>query len=233
MNIKKNSSRKIIVAGSEGFLGQSISKSFEDKGNEVIKLDLKLGHDFTKENQVKSLMQSNKDAFTLITPFALNPLPGETSYDIFNMPLDLVDSYLRVNLLSLFSVCREFAAVCPKGSSIINFSSTYGVSSPKHFIYPEGFVKNIGYTMSKAGVIGMSKYLAAYLAPNIRVNTVVPGGVRADFDPIFIENYSKMTPMERMMEKKEILGAIHYLASDDASYTTGSQLTVDGGWGAW
>ena len=97
MNNKKTPSRKIIVAGSEGFLGQSISNSFEEKGNEVIRLDLKLGHDFTKEDQVKELMQSNRDAFTLITPFALNPLPGEASYDIFNMPLDLVDSYLRIN----------------------------------------------------------------------------------------------------------------------------------------
>ena len=79
----------------------------------------------------------------------------------------------------------------------------------------------------------MSKYLATYLAPDIRVNTIIPGGVRADFDPGFISNYSKMTPMKRMMEKKEILGAIHYLASDDASYTTGSELTVDGGWGSW
>ena len=79
----------------------------------------------------------------------------------------------------------------------------------------------------------MSKYLATYLAPDIRVNTIVPGGVRADFDSEFIKNYGEMTQMGRMMEKREIIGAIHYLASQDASYTTGSELTVDGGWGAW
>ena len=79
----------------------------------------------------------------------------------------------------------------------------------------------------------MTKFLATYLAPDIRVNTIVPGGVQGDFTPEFIENYSKMTPMKRMMQKNEILGAIHYLASDNASYTTGSTLTVDGGWGAW
>lgn len=227
------SGKKIIVAGSEGFLGKIIARSFEDKGADVVKLDLALGHDFTNESTVKKLMLEHRDSDVLVTPFAVNPLPGEASYDIFDMPLSVIDGYLKVNLLALFSVCREFAANSPNNSAIINFSSTYGVSSPKHFIYPDGFVKNIGYTISKAGVIGMSKYLATYLAPSVRVNTIVPGGVRGDFDPQFVQNYSKMTPMQRMMEKDEILGAIHYLASENASYTTGSELTVDGGWGAW
>lgn len=227
------SGKKVIIAGSEGFLGRVIAESFQEKDANVVKLDLELGHDFTDESTVKKLMIEHKNSDVLITPFAVNPLPGEASFDIFDMPLSVIDSYLQVNLLALFSVCREFAANSPNNSSIINFSSTYGVSSPKHFIYPDGFVKNIAYTISKAGVIGMSKYLATYLAPKIRVNTIVPGGVRADFDPQFIENYGQMTPMKRMMEKNEILGAIHYLASESSSYTTGSELTVDGGWGAW
>ena len=225
--------KTIIVAGSEGFLGDVIATSFETKGSIVIRLDLKLGHDFTNEESVRTIMEDNKGANVLITPFAVNPLPGEASYDIFDIPLSVIDSYLKVNLIALFSVCREFASTCAQDSSIINFSSTYGVSSPKHFIYPDGFVKNIGYTISKAGVLGMSKYLATYLAPNIRVNTIVPGGVRSDFDPEFIKKYGEMTPMKRMMEKNEILGAVHYLSSDSSSYTTGSELTVDGGWGAW
>ena len=233
MNNSEFCSKKIIIAGSEGFLGQIISQYFEDHGAAVVRLDLKLGHDFSNESLVKEVMGCHKNADVLITPFALNPLPGEASFNIFDMPLDVIENYLKVNLLALFSVCREFVVNSPTNSSIINFSSTYGVKSPKHFIYPEGFVKNIGYTMSKAGVIGMSKYLATYLAPDVRVNTIVPGGVRADFDPEFIENYGEMTPMKRMMEKNEILGAIHYLASDSSSYTTGSELTVDGGWGAW
>ena len=151
------------------------------------------------------------------------PFPAIQNYLCHVVPTNVLNNEVKV----------KSQEVTIDNSSIINFSSTYGVSSPKHFIYPEGFIKNIGYTISKAGVIGMSKYLATYLAPDIRVNTIIPGGVRADFDPEFISNYSKMTPMKRMMEKKEILGAIHYLASDDASYTTGSELTVDGGWGSW
>jgi NAD(P)-dependent dehydrogenase (short-subunit alcohol dehydrogenase family) len=225
--------KTIIVAGSEGLLGNIISTSFEEKGANVVRLDLQLNHDFRDEEFVKSIMKENAGAHILITPFAINPVPGEASYDVLDIPLELIDQYLKVNLLALFSVCREFARNCSKEASIINFSSTYGVSSPKHFIYPDGFVKNIGYTITKSGVLGMTKFLATYLAPDIRVNTIVPGGVQADLTPEFIENYSKMTPMKRMMQKNEILGAIHYLASDNASYTTGSTLTVDGGWGAW
>ena len=79
--------------------------------------------------------------------------------------------------------------------SIINFSSTYGVNSPKHFIYKEGFTKHIGYTITKSGVIGMTKYLATYLAPKIRVNVIVPGGIENNQSKDFKENYSKMAPI--------------------------------------
>lgn len=225
--------KKIIVAGSEGLLGNEIAKYFEENGNDVLRLDLKLGHDLTIENSVKKIMNDNKSSNVLITPFALNPQPYEDSYDLFDLPLESLDRYLKVNLLSLFSVCREFARVCPEKSSIINFSSTYGILSPKHFIYPEGFTKNIGYSITKAGVLGLTQYLSTYLAPKIRVNAIVPGGVENDQNAEFIKKYSEMTPMKRMMKKDEIIGLVKYLSSDDSMYTTGSILKVDGGWSAW
>ena len=127
MESKSFSNKKIIIAGSEGFLGQVIAESFEDKGANVIRLDLKLGHDFTDEVAVKKLMLQHKNADVLISPFAVNPLPGEASYDIFNMPLSVIDSYLKVNLLALFSVCREFAANSPKNSSISHTNLLYSI----------------------------------------------------------------------------------------------------------
>ena len=225
--------KKIIIAGSEGLLGNEIAKYFERNGSEVVRIDIKLGHDLSNEKIVKSLMKDNKSASVLITPFALNPQPNEASYDLFNMPLESLEKYLRVNLLSLFSVCREFAKVCPENSSIINFSSTYGILSPKHFIYSEDYTKHIGYTITKSGVIGLTMYLATYLVPMIRVNAIVPGGTINNQDQEFIRKYSELTPMKRMMQKEEIIGLVKYLASDDSSYTTGSILKVDGGWSAW
>ena len=225
--------KKVIVAGSDGLLGKVIQESFEELGAIVVGVDIKKGNDLSDEMEVKDLMLKHANFDVLITPFALNPQPDEASWDIFNLPLESLENYLRVNLLALFLVCREFAKTCNDSASIINFSSTYGVNSPKHFIYADGFGKHIGYTITKAGVLGMSKYLATYLAPRIRVNTIIPGGVYNNQESSFIEKYSEMTPMKRMMKKNEIVGAVLYLASDNSSYTTGSELTVDGGWTGW
>jgi NAD(P)-dependent dehydrogenase (short-subunit alcohol dehydrogenase family) len=227
------SKKKVIIAGSEGLIGKALNKELVKIGVKVVGLDLKLGHDFSDEKTVKEIMQLYKKFDVLITPFALNPQPDEKSWDLFNLPLSSLEKYLKINLLALFSVCREFARVCNDNASIINFSSTYGVNSPKHFIYKEGFTKHIGYTITKSGVIGMTKYLATYLAPKIRVNAIVPGGIQNNQGKDFKENYSKMTPMTRMMNAEEIIGIILYLCSDISSYTTGSILTVDGGWTAW
>lgn len=233
MNTQEFSGRTVIVAGSEGLLGSVISRKFHELGSNVVNLDIKLGHDLCDEVFVKNCMAEHSNAHVLLTPFALNPQPDESSWELFDLPLESLAKYLKVNLLALFSVCREFARNCADGASIINFSSTYGINSPKHFIYTDGFTKHIGYTVTKAAVIGMSKYLATYLAPRVRVNTIVPGGVKNSQESQFVDNYSKMTPMGRMMDKEEILGAILYLASKSASYTTASVLTVDGGWTAW
>jgi NAD(P)-dependent dehydrogenase (short-subunit alcohol dehydrogenase family) len=230
---KKISEKKIIIAGSEGLLGNEISEYFESIGSEVVRIDLKLGHDLTDEKTVIDIMTNNKLADVLITPFVINPQPNEESFDVFNLPLSSLEQYLKVNLLSLFSVCREFAKNCENNASIINFSSTYGVRSPKHFIYPDDFTKHIGYSITKSGVIGLTKYLSTYLAPKIRVNAIVPGGVENGQDEQFIKSYSSNTPMNRMMQKEEINGICKYLASDDSSYSTGSLFNVDGGWTSW
>jgi NAD(P)-dependent dehydrogenase (short-subunit alcohol dehydrogenase family) len=233
MKIKKLSEKKIIIAGSEGLLGNEIAKYFESIGSLVVRIDLKLGHDLTDEQTVKDIMASNMAADVLITPFAINPQPDEASFNLFDLPLSSLEQYLKVNLLSLFSVCREFAKIAEKNSSIINFSSTYGIRSPKHFIYPEDFTKHIGYSITKSGVIGLTKYLATYLAPKTRVNAIVPGGVENGQSKKFIKNYSDNTPMNRMMQKEEIIGICKFLASEDSSYTTGGLFNVDGGWSAW
>ena len=72
---KKLSEKKIIIAGSEGLLGSEVSKYFESIGSEVVRIDMKLGHDLTDEKMVKYIMSSNKFADVLFTPFAINPHP--------------------------------------------------------------------------------------------------------------------------------------------------------------
>lgn len=230
--MSKINKKKIIVTGSEGLVGKTLveqlSKSFS-----VTKVDLKLGHDLSNEKTVIDIMNSNKDSVGLVNLFSINPQPNDTSEDLFSISLDSLRSYLEINTISLFSVCRAFAKVCPKYSSIINFSSIYGINSPKHFIYEKNYSKHIGYTISKSSVIGLTKYLATYLAPTIRVNAIVPGGIEDDQSQNFKNNYSSLVPMKRMMKKNEILGAVEFLLSSKSSYMTGSSVVIDGGWTAW
>ena len=113
--------KKIIVAGSEGLLGNEIAKYFEENGNDVLRLDLKLGHDFTIEKSVNKIMSDNKSSNVLINPFALNPQPEEDSHDLFELTLESLDQYLKVNLLSLFahSIRMEAMRICFCSESIL------------------------------------------------------------------------------------------------------------------
>jgi NAD(P)-dependent dehydrogenase (short-subunit alcohol dehydrogenase family) len=138
---------------------------------------------------------------------------------------------MDVNLTSLFSVCRQFAKNNKKGA-IVNFSSTYGLVSPNPSLY-SNFQKDVGYGVSKAGVINLTKFLAVHLAPNIRVNCVIPGGISFKQNSSFKKNYSKLTPMKRMMKKTELNSMIDLLCSNNSSYVTGASFVIDGGYTIW
>jgi len=222
---------KIIVTGSQGLLGKEICK-FLGKKHTILKLDLELSNDLTDEKFVKQWFKKNKGDY-LVNCFAINDhVDGSRKKNnLFNFPLKSFREYLDINVISLFSVCREFAKN-NKSGSIINFSSTYGIVSPMPDLY-SGSHKDIAYCVSKAGVINLTKYLAAHLAPNFRVNCIVPGGVLFKQNKDFIKKYSSITPMKRMMKKNELNGILDYLCSTSSSYMTGSVLILDGGYTIW
>jgi len=166
---------------------------------------------------------------------------GAVSGAFEDYPLDSWKAALDVNLTGMFLCCQ--AAVKPmlaqgKKGSIINICSTYGLAGPDQRIYQrEGkqtSYKPVYYSVTKAGVLGLTRYLSTYYAgTEIRVNALTPGGVFNDHDEVFLKAYTARTVMGRMANKDEMNGALLFLASDASSYMTGSNLVVDGGWTAW
>ena len=156
-------------------------------------------------------------------------------------PLDQWNAALNVNLTGMFLVsqaCVKQMIAQGKKGSIINICSTYGLNGPDQRIYIKDgkrvAYKPVYYTVTKAGVMGFTKYLAAYYAgTEIRVNALTPGGVFNNHEEYFVKNYSAKTILGRMAQKDEMNGALLFLASEASSYMTGNNVIVDGGWTAW
>jgi len=210
---------------------------------------LGIAADITQHGELIALRDRILDRFgkldVLVNNAALNdkvegrdasvPVPFE------QFPLEQWKRAVDVNLTGTFLCCQVFGELMASGrsGSIINVASTYGMVGPDQRIYRDDkgrqtLFKSPAYSATKAAVIGLTKYLAAYYGPaGVRVNTLSPGGVKTTQDEWFVSNYSERTPLGRMATPEDYRGAIVYLASDASSYVTGTNLIVDGGWTAW
>jgi 2-deoxy-D-gluconate 3-dehydrogenase len=207
--------------------------------------------DVTDESSVAHLVRATVAEFGrldgLVNNAALDPKfdrdkRGQHDVAFENFPLALWNRALAVNLTGAFLCAREVAStmLAQRYGAIVNVSSIYGMVGPDQRLYesehagaPREF-KPVAYSVTKSGVMGLTRYLAAYWAgTGIRVNTLTPGGVLNDQPPEFVRRYSARTPVGRMAHRDEYCGALLFLLSDASSYMTGSNLVVDGGWTAW
>ena len=208
--------------------------------------------DVTKPDSVQKMVTATLQAFgrldVLVNSAALDPKydpqaldsvqAGSGSFE--NFPLDAWNQALAVNLTGMFLCCQ--AAVQPMLAQgrgvIVNLCSIYGMVGPDQRLYQRpgkpAQYKPVYYSVTKAGVLGLTRYLAAYYAgKNIRVNALTPGGVYNGHDPDFAQAYSARAVLGRMAQKDEMNGAVLFLASDASAYMTGANLVVDGGWTTW
>jgi NAD(P)-dependent dehydrogenase (short-subunit alcohol dehydrogenase family) len=162
----------------------------------------------------------------LVNNAATNPHFGhitETDVGAFQKTVD-------VNIRGYFFMSSAGAKLMAKngGGSIVNVASVNGVTP--------GAQQGI-YSITKAAVISMTKAFARECAPQkVRVNALLPGATDTKFasalfhNPVILEQALTRIPMHRVAEPSEMAGAVLYLASDAASYTTGAALNVDGGY---
>lgn len=162
---------------------------------------------------------------------------GDTFNTFENYPLALWQKAIDVNLTAAFLFAREAGRILKSGGggSLISVASTYGVVGPDHRIYDgQSFQSFPAYSASKAGVIGLTRWLATWWGKdNVRVNCVSPGGVLNNHNELFKAAYSNRTPMGRMADREEITGILVYLLSDSSCYCTGQNFIIDGGFTAW
>jgi len=127
------------------------------------------------------------------------------------------------------------------GGVILNIASELALIAPDQRIYRESGlreerqpVKPVSYSVAKAGLLMLTKYLATYWArKNVRVNSLSPGGVYEGQPARFVRRLCDLIPMGRMAKKDEYKAAVAFLCSDASSYMTGTNLVIDGGRTAW
>jgi NAD(P)-dependent dehydrogenase (short-subunit alcohol dehydrogenase family) len=161
-----------------------------------------------------------------------------------NFPLEQWDLQVAVGLTGAFLCSQVFGTVMAKdghGGVILNIASDLSVFSPDQRLYrkaglPDDLqpVKPVTYSVIKAGVVGLTRYLATYWADRgVRSNALSPGGVFNGQGDEFVQRLSSLIPLGRMARKDEYRAAVQFLCSDASSYINGQNIVMDGGRSVW
>lgn len=236
-----------------------MKKEFKLTNSEIVNLQIKKC-DITNHKEVKktfiSLKKSLKNLKILVNNASLVKQVKKNSelIDYYKPFLKMLpndwEEYFSIDLTGTLLVTQQAIPYMQKNGSgsIINISSTYGLLSPDQRLYDSfnkklsakqkkmgiTIEKPIGYSISKSGILNLTRFIATKFASDkIRVNTLTLGGVYDENPSSFVKAYSKRTPLNRMAKRQEYIGPLLFLASDMSSYMTGSNLIVDGGWSAW
>jgi NAD(P)-dependent dehydrogenase (short-subunit alcohol dehydrogenase family) len=242
-----------VVTGGNGLLGRAIVECFEGSGALVTVVDLKASQgaeafvpcDLSSHEEISrsvAFIESNIGPIdVLVNNAASRGNSGRFFDSVEDYQQQTWDDVLAVNLDAVFWMSRAVGSLmAQRGTgSIINTSSIYASDmGVDQRVYPSGSSERMNapasYSASKAGVVGLTRYLATYWgSAGLRVNAIAPGGVLAGQPESFQSAYAARVPLGRMASPSDLVGAYTFLASPASAYITGQCIYVDGGLSAW
>lgn len=245
--------RTAVVTGGTRGIGRAISLGLADAGADVVPVSrtaddvkeavarvrdrgsdsLQITVDVTDEHEVKNAMDRTAAELDgidiLVNNAGINPDSALSPPDDVNP--DALANTLDVNLRGAFRCVNASGDYLQDSETgvVINVASVGGLV---------GLPRQHPYVATKHGLVGITKSMAIDWAPDVRVNAVAPGYVATDLTDTLRENdrlrqsILDRTPLERFADPEEVAAPVVFLATDAASFVTGSILDVDGGWTA-
>lgn len=248
----------VVVTGGAGLLGRQFCKKIIDNKGIVIIADISndLGlkvqkeidpdmsqslfvpMDITSKESISQAIEQIHHKYGRIDSLVNNAYPrtkqwGETNF--YTLDFEDFCENMKLQLGGYVLTSQQFALYFKKQGfgNIISMSSIMGVYAPKFENY-EGtnMDSQIEYSIIKAGINHMTRWMAKYLAnTGIRVNAIAPGGILDNQPQSFLEKYRKCCTSKGMLDSEDINGTLLYLLSDMSKYVNGQVIVVDDGWG--
>jgi NAD(P)-dependent dehydrogenase (short-subunit alcohol dehydrogenase family) len=255
--------RVALITGGAGHIGSVIAETLAELGAQIALLDVsqpscdattsKIGRDYNVETLPLVIDLTDQKSVEATPEIVVErygrldilvncaALVGSSDLKGWTAPFEKqhADSWrqaLEVNLTAPFALVQAATRYLKKSGhgAVLNIGSIYGMVAPDMRLYAGTDMGNpAAYAASKGGLLQLTRWLAAVLAPEIRVNSIAIGGVRRKQPQNFQNRYVKRVPLKRMATEEDVKGAVAYLASDASAYVTGHNLVVDGGWTVW
>lgn len=217
----------VVASRNKDLLSKVVAEEIKAKRGEGLAIECDLFKDADLFNLITQTVNHYGRLDILVNNAGISPSVKKSE----DVTKEEWEEIIRINLTAPFLLCREAAKIMMQNNwgRIINIASVGGLIA---------LPRQIAYCAAKGGLIQMTKVLAVEWAEkfNIKVNAIAPGYISTDLtegvrtSEKISKNLLQRTPMRRFGEAGEIVGAALYLASESSTYTTGTIITVDGGW---